>query len=157
MKIRLIFIGKENLEELQTSFLDYFSKINKYNPFEIEAIPYLKNTQSLPTEVQKKQEGELLLKKITSQDVVVLLDERGSEYSSLQFSKFIQQRLNSGCKTLLFLIGGAYGFSEELYKRADYKISMSKMTFAHKIARLLFAEQLYRAFTILNGEPYHHQ
>jgi 23S rRNA (pseudouridine1915-N3)-methyltransferase len=157
LKLTLIFIGKENLEELQTSFLEYFSKINRYNPFKIEAIPYLKNTQSLPVEVQKKQEGELFLKKITSQDVVILVDERGNECTSLQFSNFLQQRLNAGTKTMLFLIGGAYGFSEELYKRADYIISLSKMTFSHKMARLLFAEQLYRAFTILNGEPYHHQ
>jgi 23S rRNA (pseudouridine1915-N3)-methyltransferase len=157
MKMKLLFIGKDNLDELQTSFLDYFSKINKYNTFEIEAIPYLKNTKSLSIEVQKKQEGDFFMKRITKQDVVVLLDERGNECTSLQFSNFIQQRLNAGTKTLLFLIGGAYGFSEELYKRADFKISLSKMTFSHKIARLFFAEQLYRAFTILNGEPYHHQ
>jgi 23S rRNA (pseudouridine1915-N3)-methyltransferase len=152
-----MFIGKENLEELQLVFVDYFSKINNYNPFEIEAIPYLKNTKSLTIEVQKKQEGELFLKKITPQDIVVLLDERGKEFSSLQFSQFIQQRLNAGCKNVLFLIGGAYGFSEELYQRANFTLSMSKMTFPHKLARLFFAEQLYRAFTILKGEPYHHE
>jgi 23S rRNA (pseudouridine1915-N3)-methyltransferase len=157
MKIKLLFIGKENLEELQAASQDYVSKINNYNPFEIEAIPYLKNTKSLPIELQKKQEGELFLKKIHSQDVVVLLDERGKEVSSLQFSQFIQQRFNSGGKNLLFLIGGAYGFSEELYQRANFSISLSKMTFPHKLARLLFAEQLYRAFTILKGEPYHHE
>ena len=157
MKIRLLFIGKENLEELQAAFQDFYSKINNYNPFEMEAIPYLKNTKSLTTEVQKKQEGDLFLKRITPQDVVVLLNERGTEYSSLQFSHFIQQRLNSGCKNLLFLIGGAYGFSEALYSRANFTLSMSKLTFPHKLARLLFAEQLYRAFTILKGEPYHHE
>jgi 23S rRNA (pseudouridine1915-N3)-methyltransferase len=157
MKIKLLFIGKENLEELQTASQDYISKINNYNSFEIEAIPYLKNTKSLTIEIQKKQEGELFLKKITSQDIVVLLDERGKECSSLQFSQFIQQRFNSGCKNVLFLIGGAYGFSEEMYQRANYTLSMSKMTFPHKLARLLFVEQLYRAFTILKGEPYHHE
>jgi len=157
VKIRLLFIGKENLEELQAAFQDFYSKINNYNPFEMEAIPYLKNTKSLTTEVQKKQEGDLFLKRITPQDVVVLLNERGTEYSSLQFSHFIQQRLNSGCKNLLFLIGGAYGFSEALYSRANFTLSMSKLTFPHKLARLLFAEQLYRAFTILKGEPYHHE
>ena len=157
MKIRLLFIGKENLEELQAAFQDFYSKINNYNPFEMEAIPYLKNTKSLTTEVQKKQEGDLFLKRITPQDVVVLLNERGTEYSSLQFSHFIQQRLNSGCKNLLFLIGGAYGFSEALYSRANFTLSVSKLTFPHKLARLLFAEQLYRAFTILKGEPYHHE
>jgi len=157
MKIKLLFIGKENLEELQVAAQDYFTKINNYNPFEIEAIPYLKNTKSLSVELQKKQEGELFLKKIALQDVVVLWDERGKECSSLQFSQFIQQRFNSGCKNVLFLIGGAYGFSEELYQRANFTLSMSKMTFPHKLARLLFAEQLYRAFTILKGEPYHHE
>ena len=156
MKIKLLFIGKENLEELHTASLSYISKINNYNPFEIEAIPYLKNTKSLTNELQKKQEGELFLRKITLSDIVVLLDERGKEVSTMQFSQFIQQRLNSGCKNLLFLIGGAYGFSEELYQRANFTISMSKLTLPHKLARLLFVEQLYRAFTILKGEPYHH-
>jgi len=156
MKIKLLFIGKENLEELQTASQDYISKINNYNHFEIEAIPYLKNTKSLSTEVQKKLESELLLKKLTAQDVVILLDERGNAYSSLQFSQFLQQRLNSGCKNVTFLIGGAYGFSDEIYQRANFTISMSKMTFPHKLARLLFVEQLYRAFTILKGEQYHH-
>jgi len=156
MKIRLLFIGKENLEDLQPASQDYFSKINNYNSFEIEAIPYLKNTKSFPLELQKKQEGEFFLKKITPQDIVVLLDERGKEYSSVQFSQFIQQRLNSGCKSVIFLIGGAYGFSEELYQRANFSLSMSKMTFPHKLARLLFMDQLYRAFSILKGEPYHH-
>jgi 23S rRNA (pseudouridine1915-N3)-methyltransferase len=156
MKIKLLFIGKENLEDLQTASQDYISKINNYNLFEIEAIPYLKNTKSLPVELQKKQEGELFFKKITTQDIVVLLDEYGKEVSSLQFSQFIQQRFNSGCKNLLFLIGGAYGFSEELHQRANFSLSMSKMTFPHKLARLLFIEQLYRAFTILKGAPYHH-
>jgi 23S rRNA (pseudouridine1915-N3)-methyltransferase len=157
MKIKLLFIGKENLEELQTVSQDYISKINNYNPFEIEAIPYLKNTKSLPVELQKKQESELLIKKISPQDIVVLLDERGKEFSSLQFSQFIQQRLNSGCKNVLFIIGGVYGFSEELYQRSNFTLSMSKLTFPHKLARLIFVEQLYRAFTILKGEPYHHE
>jgi 23S rRNA (pseudouridine1915-N3)-methyltransferase len=157
MKIKLLFIGKENLEDLQTASQDYISKINNYNNFETEAIPYLKNTKSLSVENQKKKEGELFLKKTIPQDIIVLLDERGKEYSSVQFSQFIQQRLNSGCKNVLFLIGGAYGFSEEMYQRANFSISMSKMTFPHKLARLLFAEQLYRAFSILKGEPYHHE
>jgi len=157
MKIKLLFIGKENLEELQAASLDYISKINNYNSFEMEAIPYLKNTKSLSIELQKKQESKFFLKKITSQDIVVLLDERGKEFTSLQFSHFIQQRFNAGSKNLLFLIGGAYGFSEELYQRADFILSMSKMTFPHKLARLLFVEQLYRAFSILKGEMYHHE
>jgi len=157
MKIKLLFIGKENLEELQAASQDYVSKINNYNSFEIEAISYLKSTKSLSIENQKKKEGELFLKKIVPQDIVILLDERGTEFSSLQFSQFIQQRLNSGCKNILFLIGGPYGFSKELYQRANYSLSMSKLTFPHKLARLIFVEQLYRGFTILKGEPYHHE
>ena len=157
MKIKLLFIGKEKLEELHVPSHDYISKINNYNSFEIEAIPYIKNTKSLTIERQKKLEGELILKKIAQQEIVVLLDERGKEYSSLQFSQFLQQRFNSGCKNIVFLIGGAYGFSDELYQRANFILSMSKMTFPHKLARLLFVEQLYRAFTILKGEPYHHE
>jgi len=157
MKIKLLFIGKEHLEELNVVYLDFVTKINNYNPIETEAIPYLKNTKSLPVELQKKQEGEQFLKKITPQDIVVLLDERGKEFTSLQFSHFIQQRLNSGCKNLLFCIGGAYGFSDEVCQRANFKVSLSKMTFPHKLTRLIFIEQLYRTFTILKGEPYHHE
>jgi 23S rRNA (pseudouridine1915-N3)-methyltransferase len=157
MRIKLLFIGKENLEELQAASQDYFYKINHYNNFEIEAIPYLKNTKSVPIELQKKQEGELFLKRITASDIVVLLDEHGKEYTSIQFSQFIQQRFNSGCKSIIFLIGGAYGFSEEVYQRATFTFSMSKMTFQHKLVRIFFLEQLYRAFTLLKGEPYHHQ
>ena len=157
MKIKLLCIGKTNLEDLQTASLDYISKIEHCNPFEIEAIPYLKNTQSLPVEIQKKQEGKLFLKKIIANDIVVLLDESGKEYSSTQFSQFIQDRFNFGCKNLLFLIGGAYGFSDEVYQRANFILSMSKMTFPHKLIRLVFLEQLYRAFSILRGEPYHHE
>jgi 23S rRNA (pseudouridine1915-N3)-methyltransferase len=157
MKIKLLFVGKENLEELQTASQDYISRINIFHPFEIEAIPYLKITKSLTIELQKKQESELFLKKIASQDIVVLLDERGETFSSLKFSQFIQQRMNSGCKNVLFLIGGVYGVSEELYRRANFILSMSTLTFPHKLARLIFVEQLYRAFTILKGEPYHHE
>jgi len=157
MKIKLLCIGKENLEELQAAAQEYISKINNYISFEIDAIPYLKHTKSLTIELQKKQEGELLLKKMATQDTVVLLDERGREVSSLQFSQFMQQRLNSGYKNLLFVIGGAYGFSEKIYQRADFSISMSKLTFPHKLVRLLFVEQLYRTFTLLKGESYHHE
>jgi len=156
MKIKLLFIGKEHLEELHAASHDYISKIRNYNSFEIVAVPYIKKTKNLPIELQKKQEGEFFLKKISLQDIVVLLDEQGKEFSSFQFSQFVQLQLNTGRKNLLFIIGGAYGFSEELYQRADYTISMSKMTFPHKLARLLFTEQLYRAFSIIKGEPYHH-
>lgn len=157
MKTKLLFIGKENLEELQNAFQDYFTKINMYNSFETVAIPYLKNAKSLSFDEQKKFEGEQFLKKITQQDIVILLDEKGKQTTSLEFSQFLQQRLNSGVKQIVFVIGGAFGFSEAVYQRAQFSISMSKMTFPHKLARLLFAEQLYRAFSILKGEPYHHE
>jgi 23S rRNA (pseudouridine1915-N3)-methyltransferase len=157
MKIKLLFIGKENLEELQIAFLDYVSKINNYIFFEIEAISYIKKTKSLPVEQQKKMEGEMFFKKIAPQDIVVLLDEHSNELTSVQLSKFIQQLLNSGSKSIVFIIGGVYGFSEQIFERANHKISMSKMTFPHKLVRLFFVEQVYRAFTILKGEPYHHE
>ena len=133
----------------------YVGKIQFYLPFEVEAIPYLKNTK-LSVDEQKKQEGQLFLKKIETSDFVVLLDERGKELTSVAFSQFIQQQMVRGTKRLVFLIGGAYGFSEEVYARGNYKIALSQMTFPHILTRLIFAEQLYRAMTIWKGEPYHH-
>lgn len=133
----------------------YVGKIKCYLPFEVEAIPYLKNTK-LSVDEQKKQEGQLFLKKIETSDFVVLLDERGKELTSVAFSQFIQQQMVRGTKRLVFLIGGAYGFSEEVYARGNYKIALSQMTFPHILTRLIFAEQLYRAMTIWKGEPYHH-
>jgi len=145
MKAKLIYIGKEDSADLTAAVNAYISKIKFYLPYETEAIPYLKNTKAGPEE-QKRQEGQLFLKKID-----------GTEMTSVQFSRFMQQQMLRGTKRLVFLIGGAYGFSEEVYQRGNYRISLSKMTFPHVLTRLIFAEQLYRAMTILKGEPYHHE
>ncbi|MDR3047361.1 MAG: 23S rRNA (pseudouridine(1915)-N(3))-methyltransferase RlmH [Bacteroidales bacterium] len=156
MKITLIVIGKENAEIFEEAVNYYFKKINFYSFFEIMAIPYLKNCKFLSVEEQKKTEGELFLKKIDTTDFVVVLDENGKKLSSVDFASFIQQNMNAGLKKLVFLIGGAYGFSEAVYARKNYSLSLSNMTFPHIMTRLIFSEQLYRAFTILNHEPYHH-
>ena len=155
MKAKLIFIGKEDAETLQPAIMAYVTKIKFYIAFETDAIPYLKNTK-LSVEEQKKQEGLLFLKKIDSSDFVVLLDEHGKELSSIDLSQFMQQQMIRGTKRVVFLIGGAYGFSDEVYQRANYQIALSRMTFPHILTRLILAEQLYRAMTIWKGEPYHH-
>lgn len=157
MKIKLLYIGKEDGDNLDDAIQSYHKKITFYTPFETCAIPYLKNSKSLSADEQKKREGELILKKIEVADFVVLLDERGRELDSIQLSQFIQQQLNIGTKNLIFIIGGAYGFSQEVYERANYKLSLSRMTFPHIMTRLIFAEQLYRGFSILKNEPYHHK
>ncbi len=157
MKIKLLHIGKEDAEQFQVPLEMYTKKILFYNSFESIAIPYLKNTKSLSIAEQKKREGEVLVKKIDPSDYVILLDENGKERTSVEFSNLIQQHLNSATKNLVFVIGGAYGFSEELYSRGNQKLSLSKMTFPHMMTRLIFTEQLYRSFTILKNEPYHHQ
>lgn len=155
MKIKLLYIGKEDAAEVTAAVQNYQNKIKFYIPYEVEAIPYLKNTK-LSVDEQKKQEGQLFLKKLEPSDFVVLLDEHGKEMTSVAFSQFLQQQMLRGSKRLVFLIGGAYGFSEDVYQRGNHKISLSQMTFPHILTRLIFAEQLYRAFTILKGEPYHH-
>jgi 23S rRNA (pseudouridine1915-N3)-methyltransferase len=157
VKIKLLYIGKEDAELFQQGIEFYTKKIQFYNPFETIVIPYLKNTKSISVLEQKKKEGDSILKKLDSSDFVILLDENGKEKSSLEFANLIQQSLNQGLKTIIFVIGGAYGFSEELYLRSNLKLSLSKMTFPHLMTRLIFTEQLYRSFTILKNEPYHHQ
>ncbi len=156
MKIRLIWIGKPDGDIFNEAIQHYTQKVKFYTPFETVAIPYLKNTQSLSREEQKKREGELILKKIVPGDFVVLLDENGQEYTSEKFARFIQQQSVNGTRSVVFVIGGAYGFSEAVYARGNGKIALSKLTFPHIMARLVFTEQLYRAFSILHGEPYHH-
>lgn len=156
MNIELLCIGKESADAFEEALSQYVKKIKLYNNFDIVVIPYLKNTKSMSFEEQKRKEGELLLKKIVPSDCVVLLDERGKELSSVEFANFLQQKMNSGIKKLVFVIGGAYGFSEAVYQRQNAKISLSKLTFPHLMTRLIFTEQLYRAFTILHNEPYHH-
>lgn len=157
MQIKLLTIGKTDHRAIQTLIEEYSSRLNHYIRFEWEVIPDLKNVKSLPQTAQKEKEGELILKKVQASDEVILLDERGKTFSSVEFSDFIQKKMNAGLKQLIFVVGGPYGFSEEVYSRANGKISLSKMTFSHQMIRPFFVEQLYRAFTILRNEPYHHE
>lgn len=157
MTIKLLTIGKTDDPALQKLIDTYVNRLGHYNKFEFEIIPDLKKTKNLSVEQQRSAEGKLILDKLSASDFVVLLDENGKQLSSEGFSEYIQKRLNSGMKQLIFIIGGPYGFSEEVYSRADGKLSLSKMTFSHQMVRLFFVEQLYRAFTILRNEPYHHK
>ncbi|SFB48703.1 23S rRNA (pseudouridine(1915)-N(3))-methyltransferase RlmH [Algoriphagus aquimarinus] len=157
MTIKLIAIGKTDNKAIVELIEEYAKRLNFYIKFELEIIPDLKNTKSLSETIQKQKEGELILKKVIASDELILLDERGKSYSSVDFSSYIQKKMNSGLKQLIFVIGGPYGFSEEVYARANGKISISKMTFSHQMIRPFFIEQLYRAFTILRNEPYHHE
>ncbi|HET8752981.1 MAG TPA: 23S rRNA (pseudouridine(1915)-N(3))-methyltransferase RlmH [Salinimicrobium sp.] len=157
MTIKLLAVGKTDDGSLQDLIDIYAKRLSFYNKFEIEIIPDLKKTKNLDVELQKLKEGKLILDKANASDYVVLLDEKGKDFTSVGFSAYIQKRLNSGRKQLIFIIGGPYGFSEEVYSRADGKIALSKMTFSHQMVRLFFVEQLYRAFTILKNEPYHHK
>ena len=157
MNIKLLLVGKTDEGSLQGLIDNYIKRLNHYNRFEVEILPDLKNTKSLSLEQQKQKEGKLILEKLNASDFLVLLDENGKQYSSEAFSEYIQKRLNSGMKQLIFVVGGPYGFSEEVYARAQGKVSLSKMTFSHQMVRLFFVEQLYRAFTILKNEPYHHK
>jgi 23S rRNA (pseudouridine1915-N3)-methyltransferase len=157
MKITLLLNGKTEEEHIAKGYAIYEQRLRHYLPFETVLIPALKNTKALSVEQQKQKEGELILKQVQSSDKLILLDENGKEYSSLAFSAFLQQQMSSGIKNLVFVVGGPYGFSEEVFKRADGKISLSKMTFSHQMVRLFFVEQVYRAMTILRNEPYHHQ
>jgi 23S rRNA (pseudouridine1915-N3)-methyltransferase len=156
MKITLVLNGKTEDDYLIKGVSIYEQRLKHYISFETIVFPALKNTKALSIEQQKQKEGELLLKHIQSSDRLILLDEGGKEYNSVQFSDYLQQQMNSGIKNVVFVVGGPYGFSEEVYKRANGKISLSKMTFSHQMVRLFFLEQLYRAMTILKNEPYHH-
>lgn len=157
MTIKLLGIGKTDDPALQNLTEVYIKRLQFYNKFEFELIPDIKKAKNLNENQQKQKEGELLLNKLIASDFVVLLDEGGKQFTSEAFSEYIQKRLNSGLKQLVFVVGGPYGFSEAVYNRADSTISLSKMTFSHQMVRLFFTEQLYRAFTILRNEPYHHR
>ncbi|MEF3079406.1 MULTISPECIES: 23S rRNA (pseudouridine(1915)-N(3))-methyltransferase RlmH [Flavobacteriaceae] len=157
MNIKLIAIGKTDNKNLQTLIEDYKKRLSYYIKFEFEIIPDLKKVKHLSEEQQKEKEGELILAKTQNSDVLILLDENGKQMDSVAFSNYLQKHMNSGIKTLIFVIGGPYGFSEEIYKRANGKLGLSKMTFSHQMVRLFFIEQLYRGFTILKNEPYHHR
>jgi 23S rRNA (pseudouridine1915-N3)-methyltransferase len=157
MQIKLIAVGKTDHPSIIQLIKEYESRLGHYIRFELEIIPDLKNTKTLSESLQKEKEGELILKKISPSDDLILLDEHGKSYSSIDFSNFLQKKMNSGLKQLIFVIGGPYGFSEAVYGRSNGKLSISKMTFSHQMIRPFFVEQLYRAFTILRNEPYHHE
>lgn len=157
MNIKLLCIGKTDNKQLQQLIDEYSKRLNFYIKFSIEIIPDIKNVKNLSEIQQKEKEGEMILKKISTQDHLVLLDENGKEFSSVGFSKFLQKKMNAGLKTLVLVIGGPYGFSDEVYNKCQGKVALSKMTFSHQMVRLFLTEQLYRGFTILKGEPYHHQ
>nr|WP_287938565.1 23S rRNA (pseudouridine(1915)-N(3))-methyltransferase RlmH [Algoriphagus sp.] len=157
MQIKLLAIGKTDHASIQDLIREYSSRLGYYIRFDLEVIPDLKNTKSISETTQKEKEGELILKKIQTSDELILLDERGKTFTSMEFSDYLQKKMNAGLRQLIFVIGGPYGFSEAVYARANGKISLSKMTFSHQMIRPFFIEQIYRAFTILRNEPYHHE
>lgn len=156
MKTLLLLVGKTQNKHFIAGINDYAERIGHYMPFEIKVIPELRNTKNLSEQQQKTQEGELLLKQLQPSDTVVLLDERGTEHRSVEFADWLQKKQNT-VRRLVFIIGGPYGFSEAIYKRANEMVSLSRMTFSHQMVRLVFTEQIYRACTIIKGEPYHHE
>ena len=157
MKIKLLAIGKTDNKQLIQLIDEYQKRLKHYIKFELEIIPDIKNVKNLSEVQQKEKEGELILNKLQNTDQLLLLDDKGKEFTSIEFSKFLQKKMNSGIKQLVLVIGGPYGFSEAVYKKAQGKISLSKMTFSHQMIRLFIVEQLYRGFTILKNEPYHHE
>lgn len=156
MKIKILLIGKTNVPYLKIGSEFYLKKLIHYCDIDYLEIPDLKQTKNISINEQKVKEGKLILQKIQSSDTIILLDEKGKTYTSVEFSKYINNYMSSSLKQLTFVIGGPYGFSDEVYKRADALISLSAMTFSHQMVRLFFLEQLYRSFTILHNEPYHH-
>lgn len=157
MQITIIAIGKTDSKELTQLISMYEKRLAHYVKFKFEVIPDLKNSKNLSEKLQKEKEGELILKQLHSSDILIVMDEKGKQLTSLDFSQFLQKKMNSGIKNLVLVIGGPYGFSEAVYKRANGQLSLSKMTFSHQMVRLFLIEQLYRGFTILRNEPYHHQ
>ena len=157
MKITLLTVGKTDRDWVRQGLEIYVSRLRHYIPFTLTEIPELKNVSALSKDQIKVKEGELILKNLKPADDVILLDEHGKEYTSVQLAGNLQGKINYECKDIVFVIGGAYGFSDAVYTRANSKISLSKMTFSHQMVRTIFTEQLYRAFTIMKGEPYHHE
>lgn len=157
MKINLLVIGKTDATYFMDGIREYENRLKHYIPFEMLVIPDIKNVKNLSEDQQKEKEGELILKNLQTGDCLVLLDERGKEFSSLQFASYIEKKSHTVNKRLVFVVGGPYGFSQAVYDKASERISLSKMTFSHQMIRLVFTEQLYRAMTILNNEPYHHE
>jgi len=157
MKIKLLVIGKTDDKNLNELISMYQKRLQHYIQFQLEIIPDLKNSKNLSQLQQKEKEGELILNKISPTDQLILLDEKGKDFRSKEFANYLQKKMNSGIKQLVFVIGGPYGFSEKVYQKAMGKISFSKMTFSHQMIRLFVVEQIYRGFTILRNEPYHHE
>jgi len=157
MNIKLIAIGKTDNKNLQALMDEYQKRLSFYIKFDLEIIPDIKNAKNLSEAQQKDKEGELILNKLAPTDFLILLDENGKSYGSVEFANELQKKMNAGIKTLVYVIGGPYGFSETVYQKAQQKISLSKMTSSHQMVRLFFIEQVYRGFTILRNEPYHHQ
>ena len=156
MKITLLVVGKTTDSHIEALLQEYQKRLGHYISFVFNVIPELKNTKSLTVEQQKQQEGELILRSVAASADLILLDERGKEYRSIEFAEYLQKKMLAG-RDVVFVVGGPYGFSEAVYQRANGKISLSKMTFSHQMVRLFFVEQIYRAMTILRGEPYHHE
>jgi 23S rRNA (pseudouridine1915-N3)-methyltransferase len=157
MQVTLLCIGKTGKKFLEEGEQEYLKRLRHYISFQLQIIPDIKQAKSLSQSQIKQREGELILEKVGATDTLVLLDEKGKEYSSLDFSNYLQDQFNRGGKHLYFVVGGPYGFSDDVYQRATGKISLSRMTFSHQMIRLFFIEQVYRAMTILRNEPYHHQ
>ena len=157
MKIKLIYVGKTSKSFLEDGEKEYTKRVKRYVPFETIELPDIKNAKKRSEAEIKNLEAETILKNIKPNDVVILLDEKGKEMTSVKFSKYIQKQFNSGSQGLVFVIGGPYGFSDSVYERSNDKLSLSKLTFSHQMIRMFFIEQLYRGLTILKGEPYHHE
>ncbi len=157
MKTLLLTIGETDQKYIKEGIADYVKRLSFYIPFESKVIPDLKNRSSLSLENQKEKEGQLILNHVSAGDFLVLLDERGSELSSIEFSKWMEKKMAAGMRQLIFVVGGPYGFSKSVYERANNLVSLSKLTFSHQMVRLIFVEQLYRAMTIIKNEPYHHE
>ena len=156
MKTTLVLIGKTVNKHFIANINDYCERISHYMPFDINVIPEIKNTKNLTEQQQKEREGEMILKSVNTSDTVVILDEHGVDFRSVEFASWLQKKQNTA-RRLVFVVGGPYGFSQAVYKRANEKISLSKMTYSHQMVRVIFTEQIYRACTIIKGEPYHHE
>lgn len=157
MNIKLVVVGKTEEKYLKEGIEIFEKRLKFYIPYEMIIIPSLKDTKSLSPQMVKEREGELIIKQVSKADKVILFDEMGEEFRSIEYANFLQKNMNAGIKTICFVVGGAFGFSDEVYKIANLKIAMSKMTFSHQMIRLMIVEQLYRAFTILKNEPYHNE
>lgn len=157
MKVCLLVIGKTDAAYIRTGIEEYEKRLTRYLAYDMKVLPDIKNSKNLTEELQKGKEGNLILAELQAGDWMVLLDEKGKQYTSVGFADFVAQKMLNGIKRLVFVVGGPYGFSEAVYQRANEKISLSQMTFSHQMVRLIFTEQLYRAMTILKGEPYHHE